>query len=577
VADVTRPGMDAEVLKEGAPVFLQDRVRTKSYSKVGITLLDKSVVKLAPGSCVSLEEFRMGDNGRRESARVLLTRGKLEAVVAKTGLPETFVIDTPNARGAVRGSDIFVSYLAGKTGVFVQEGSLALVAPAAPDKKTTLGKGNCVIVPIDGMPQAVRPVLDTEMTIHKRDVSRSLVKKWVPGKGAAQMTASVLSVSGSVRIYTQGAGDWRDASQGDTIGEGDLLQTGEDAKAQLRLSNGNTLLVQPGTELAFVTLKQDAVTGDYENTFEMSRGRVSSVVEKLSTRSTFQLKTPTAVCGVRGTVLDVIVPAPTVDNPAPATQVFFEGGSGVVTSLLTGQTQDVAPGQNVNIDPAGNISPPAATSPEQSTEISGTVAAGQGGEGFSGVQGAGLAESAPAALLDAPASAAPEGIVAAAPLAVETQSLALMSTLTFDQVSGSTLQPSSVASNVRYFEPLVWDSGYTMPTGLQTVDMSVKLRNDGTWSADLSGTFNGYVGSPWQVNVVSAHSDFLQFTMTGPLDNAYATGTFDVTSIDAPNDQIIGTTPTKTLAIDAGTQGTFDTTGPVDTYAVTITGHWTNN
>jgi hypothetical protein len=116
-----------------------------------------------------------------------------------------------------------------------------------------------------------------------------------------------------------------------------------------------------------------------------------------------------------------------------------------------------------------------------------------------------------------------------------------------------------------------------MPTGLQTVDMSVKLRNDGTWSADLSGTFNGYVGSPWQVNVVSAHSDFLQFTMTGPLDNAYATGTFDVTSIDAPNDQIIGTTPTKTLAIDAGTQGTFDTTGPVDTYAVTITGHWTNN
>jgi hypothetical protein len=356
VGDITRLNQEPVSLKENDPVFINDRIRTKSYSKVQITFADKSVLKLAPGSCVSIEEFRVTSDQKREFARCKLTRGKLEAIVAKTGKPETFVIDTPNAKGAVKGSDIFVSYLAGKTGIFVKEGALSVYNPALPDTKAMIMKGNCAFVPFNEAPQGTRMMLDTEMLIHKRDVERALIKKWIPSKESSKMNAVIVEVSGVVRIFKKGAKDWKDAVMNEVFEEGDTLQTATTGEATIRLNNGNTLLVASNTELGVTTLRHDPKSGNYENTFTMAHGRVGAVVEKISKESTFQLKTPTVVCGVRGTLLEVVVPLPTPENPTPETQVFYEGGNGIVTSLITNETQNVAAGEHVTVDTKGVIS-----------------------------------------------------------------------------------------------------------------------------------------------------------------------------------------------------------------------------
>lgn len=207
VADISHDGQEAVMISQEQLVYLNDRIRTKNYSKVELTLNDKSVIKLAASSCVSIEEFKLLHNKVRDFCRVKLTRGKIETIVSKTGAPDTFVIDTPNASGSVKGSDIFVSFIAGRTGVFVQEGGISVMNSALADVKMNVTKGNCAFIPFEKVPSDLRPTMDVEMAIHKKDVEKSLIKKWVPSQGAAKMVCNIASISGTVRIFKKNATD----------------------------------------------------------------------------------------------------------------------------------------------------------------------------------------------------------------------------------------------------------------------------------------------------------------------------------------------------------------------------------
>jgi len=390
ISDIVRNNQEPLFVSEHQPVYVNDRIRTKSYSKVEITFADKSVLKLAPGSCVTIQEYRLSDNKIRELAHISLTRGKIETIVAKTGAPETFIVDTPNAKGAVKGSDIFFSFIGGRTAVFVQEGAISVMNPSSPDLKTRLTKGNCVFVPFNETPGEVRSARDTEMNYFKRSVEPEFVKKWIPTKGANLMNAVIVSLSGDVRFNKKGSGDWVEAQSNGVLSEGDKLQTGDNGTAEIRLSNGNAILLQRNAELGFADLRYDQASGNYQNTFEMTRGKLSAVVENINKQCTFQVKTPTSVCGVRGTFLEVaMVPAAAGAATQPAaTQAFFEGGNGYVTSAATGQTQEVGSGQNVNVDAAGTISAPAYTTDEQRTGMFQVWTAARTVGSYSTVQGA---------------------------------------------------------------------------------------------------------------------------------------------------------------------------------------------
>jgi len=548
VCDVTPPaGGETVIAVESQPVYQGDRIRTKNYSKAEIKLLDKSVIRIAPASCLMLEEFAIGPDGKREFCRVDLTRGKIEAVVSKTGRPGTFRVDTPNAHGSVKGSDIFVSYLAGRTGVFVQEGAMAVGSAALTGSEINLVKGDCVFVAFDNPPSDVRPMLDIEMKQHRKDVERALIRKWIPGKDAAEMNAVITELSGTVRIYKKDADDWRPACAQDVVSESEKVQTGADGKAEIRMANGNVLYLQADTELGFSKLRYDPETGSYENTFDMSVGEVIGVIEKIDSKSTFQLRTPTAVSGVRGTVLRIVVPPPTVDMPVPETRVFFEGGSGIVTSVMTGQTRQLFAGQNTVVNPAGAISAPAMTPMNQRVgpgipmPMDKPVDGYRPGKAFAGQSG--NIEKPP---LPPHAPFHGEGPKGPLPPLMDPAKMLLPPLPPFEQVFKPF--PEDVLAQIPFVRDGV--SVPHMPDQIYAANLDLTLKKDGTWTASMRGDFNASILAPgWGLYFTNPATDKIALSdiQTPLLLNTSIPASFD------PNvnfsGTIVGTEPDKTLTL----------------------------
>ncbi len=512
VADVSRSPQETNFLKDNDEVYLFDRIRTKSYSKVEITFLDKSVLRVAPNTCVSINEYSLDDKFRRNNAVIKLSRGEVEAVVSKTGKPETFHIETPNANAKVKGSDIFVFYQGGRTGALVKEGLMSLSNPITPDKKIDLGKGDFSLVPFNESPQDTRPYLDADLSRHKKEVSPSLTKKWVSYKGVSVMTASVTIATGTVRVYKKGATDWRSAKKGELLIQDDKLQTGEDGVAEVILGNGNSILLGFSTELVFEKMEYDPKTGEYNNTFGSSRGKVKAVIEKLGKNSVFQVKTPTAICGARGTVM-------LLDISSASTQAFYEGGGGIVTSTISGNTQNVEPGQNCMSGSSGSISSPAYTSTDQqmsmdqsfgsqdmASDHSGAMATSenQGGEFTAPTMGEAIA-------------------------GVETTDLALTeiteaTTPPFEQVAVTTAS-SSPAS--------LWNSTLNMSfqSGFYAgFSATITAYSDNTWKATYSGTMNASSSGSWFVQCGPLASDNMTINSSSPITVA-GSGSWATSSI----------------------------------------------
>ena len=566
ICDIVHNNQESVLASEKAPVYVNDRVRTKSYSKMEITFADKSVLRLAPESCAVVEEYKLDGQKKRELSRIQLTRGKIEAVVSKTSAPDTFLVETPNAKGSVKGSDIFVSYLGGKTGVFVQEGAMSVLNPSAAGAMTRVVKGNSVLVNLNEAPGEARPIRDTEMAYFKRSVEPAFAKKWMPTKGAAEMKGIIVSLSGTVRLYKKGAEDWKEPKLNQAVSEGDKLQTEEDARVQITLSNGNNIALQPYTEMTFDILRYDSTSGNYENTLAITKGRLSAVVERTTKQLTFQVKTPTSVCGVRGTFVEVVVTPPAqAAGPQveqPTTQVFFEGGSGYITSALTGQTQEIGAGQNTVVDKLGNIEVPVVTPPEQRNVIMQTWTSAQTMGSYSTAEGgAGVATTT---TQEQQQSQPPVGPMMGGDISGSTSGsfvtdiknfLDLISTLNFDDVFNNPVVLAIYDQNINFD-----DAGST--GAINIADFRLTIMPSNTWSGITSGTWSGNVPDDWYVKFTdTGTSDYMKFSITSPGD-AWS-GTVE--------GYIYSTSPN--IDIDGTISGT--STGSTDgTFAGTASGTW---
>jgi hypothetical protein len=388
-------------------------------------------------------------------------------------------------------------------------------------------------VPFNEAPQGERRILDTEMLIHRRDVDRVLIKKWIPSKESSKMNAVIVAASGTVRIYKKGASDWKPVAKDDVFEEGDKLQTASDGQATIRLNNGNTLIVAGNTELGVTTLRFDAKTGNYENTFAMTQGRVGAVVEKLSKESTFQLKTPTVICGVRGTLLEAIV--------GDTTQVFYEGGNGVVTNIATGRSQNVAPGENVTVDATGAISSPFITTNEQR---GGLVVMQQGGSGGLGdLNNLGIFFTPEGDLALAQGSITGSDVSS---LASATQSMELASTVMMGTEIFSPTAPTVIYSNT--LAGFSFGGKATSPPGI-----SVQLFSDNTWKANIivSGYFIGNTGA-WNF-ASKASTDILGFSGNDFPPGGQWSGTVTTGAVNG-----------KTLTGSGSGSVVVNTQGPID-------------
>ena len=105
----------------------------------------------------------------------------------------------------------------------------------------------------------------------------------------------VVYVSGGVQVSRDGA--WIDVEPGDTLGAGAILRTDADGYCELQFGDTVSVRVEPGTEF-----RCDSVAVDAKATVsgEVTAGAILAKVKQLS-GSDLQIRTPSAVVGVRGT------------------------------------------------------------------------------------------------------------------------------------------------------------------------------------------------------------------------------------------------------------------------------------
>jgi hypothetical protein len=161
-------------------------------------------------------------------------------------------------------------------------------------------------------------------------------------KGAA-VPAGVEYVRGPVRA------DGAAVHIGDTVTEGTALEVGAQGFLSLRLHDGSLLQLQANSRTKLLRLR-DLPVGQRRNTLiELDQGRVDASVAPQSPGSRFQVRTPLATAGVRGTRFGVSVPAQAARTSADVVQGEVEvqaaaRAAGMPVVIAAGQGAVVRPG-----------------------------------------------------------------------------------------------------------------------------------------------------------------------------------------------------------------------------------------
>jgi len=343
------PGEEAySPLKIGEEVSVGDTLRTKSHSKATVTFMDDSRLQLGDSSQVAIKDYRIGAAGMRESGVIDLDRGKIRAVVSKTKDLAPFDITTPNAMGTVKGSDIFVSFQQSSTNVLVADGTFNMKNLNFPDEVISIKEGMTTVVPYNAPPQEPRKFADEEKNRFEVVTSPTVMK--IDGVSAkAEFTKAVVAdISGAALVTPKDANAPHAPVKGEVLNAGDAIETGKNGSMKIACDNGLSIELRPNTQLIITKLTRDPETGDYNNEFESKYGMIISRLQNKPQGSTFQIKTPNAACGIRGTIMYLeILPK--------ATKGYFEGGGGYVTDLINGIEQIIGANTTFTVDINGDI------------------------------------------------------------------------------------------------------------------------------------------------------------------------------------------------------------------------------
>lgn len=123
-------------------------------------------------------------------------------------------------------------------------------------------------------------------------------------------TADVLHVAGPASVTTPTRIAPAPLAAGERVSEGTRIDVGDDGFVTLRLADGSMVRLSAGTQLRLRELRHAPASGQVQSGLQLERGRVDATVKPLpSSRSRFEVRTPRAVGGVRGTTFGVAVGA----------------------------------------------------------------------------------------------------------------------------------------------------------------------------------------------------------------------------------------------------------------------------
>ncbi len=145
---------------------------------------------------------------------------------------------------------------------------------------------------------------------------------WVPAVSASQ-TASLEQIYGTVELRRNGQDFFKQARVGQNVVNGDILRTGADGKAILRLIDNSILSFASETEFM---LGNELAGTEVNFIGTLFRGITRAILEK---RKGSYIKTPTGAIGIRGTDITI------THNGETGFYFLDEGAVEVVTSETT--------------------------------------------------------------------------------------------------------------------------------------------------------------------------------------------------------------------------------------------------
>ncbi len=133
--------------------------------------------------------------------------------------------------------------------------------------------------------------------------------------------AEIIYIEGTVQVQTAREETWRNAVKGMKVNIGDSIRTARHSKADVALdeTKKNIFRIDPKTLVVL-----DSVSVGMIDRIDLSRGKVYSNLESVKAGLTFEVTTPSAVAGVRGSSYSVYTERDTDEVHAYKDSVFVQ-------------------------------------------------------------------------------------------------------------------------------------------------------------------------------------------------------------------------------------------------------------
>ena len=143
--------------------------------------------------------------------------------------------------------------------------------------------------------------------------------------------------------------DWQEVAVGQTFKKSDSIKTDASSSLILQFPGGTSVSIRPNTEITIDELIWDNVAKKVN--IGMNAGEIRTIFNKAKTPSEFKVRTPTAICGARGTVFYV-------KSDANSTSIYVGEGSVDIVNPVTGEVYTVVAGMMITINTDGSSAGP---------------------------------------------------------------------------------------------------------------------------------------------------------------------------------------------------------------------------
>lgn len=167
---------------------------------------------------------------------------------------------------------------------------------------------------------------------------------------ADDVYGTMMVVKGDVKITSAKTKQTDPGKVGGKVYPGDMITAGSDSRAKIVMSDKNVLNISPDSQMTIAKYESNAASGDHNVELKVDYGKVRASVEQKydGEKNQFNIRTPTAVAGVRGT--DFLTAFNRTNNTTQITT--FSGVVAVGAGMAGGKIMNpvyVKPGQTTSV------------------------------------------------------------------------------------------------------------------------------------------------------------------------------------------------------------------------------------